>query len=692
MLGHLLDALRPDVLHLHSLFNLSFALPRLAAERGIPCVATLHDYTPVCPSGGKRVHRAEQHVCHEIETERCARCFAESAQARQMAAAGVIRPGLVGTAALAGARFARRHAPAALDRLARAASRGEARVDQAQIERRLASFFDDVVPHVECFVAPSSSLAAEFRRLGLPEAKLSVADNGVEPFEPAAVERPRAPLRIGFVGSLTWEKGVHRLIAAAARLPVGSFEMHLFGEAPESDYDASLRRLAAGLPIRFHGVFERDAIADVYRDIDLLAVPSIWLENSPLVIHEAHRAGVPVVGARIGGIAELIRHGETGLLFDPARPEEPGESLAALLAAPERVAAFARAFPVRKRSRRARWSGSSDTGESSLAASPRALRPQPATRRLGAVVVNYRTAPETLQAVGSLEASRAPFDPIVVVDNDSGDGSGELLERRLAGARLLRNTHNVGFSAGVNTGIRAALESGADRILLLNSDALLAADAVEKLSAALDGDATVGIAAPVILDATDPGRIASCGISFSARTGRMRMVEAGAHHQPGRAGSRVVDGVAGCAMLIAREVFERIGLFDEEYFFSFEDLDFCLRARRAGFASVCVLDAVAYHHGSRSIGPRSPQRLYFAARNHLLLARRAAPQVAVAAAARASWILALNLAFALRGEASPRAAGVLQVLRGVGHHLIGRYRSGAPSGDAPKAAPIEHRA
>ena len=149
----------------------------------------------------------------------------------------------------------------------------------------------------------------------------------------------------------------------------------------------------------------------------------------------------------------------------------------------------------------------------------------------------------------------------------------------------------------------------------------------------------------------------------------MRMIEAGAPHQPGRAGSRVVDGVAGCAMLIAREVFERIGLFDEEYFFSFEDLDFCLRARRAGFASVCVLDAVAYHHGSRSIGPRSPQRLYFAARNHLLLAKRAAPQVAVVAAARASWIVALNLAFALRGEASPRAAGVLQVLRGVGHHL-----------------------
>jgi Glycosyltransferase Family 4 len=74
----LLDAVRPDVVHVHSLLNLSLDLPRLARERGIPTVVTLHDYPMVCISGGQRLHRAEQHVCATIDADRCARCFAES--------------------------------------------------------------------------------------------------------------------------------------------------------------------------------------------------------------------------------------------------------------------------------------------------------------------------------------------------------------------------------------------------------------------------------------------------------------------------------------------------------------------------------------------------------------------------------------------------------------------------------------
>src|SRR4051794_9619540 len=85
-LAHVLDALRPDVLHVHNLLNLSFDLPRLARERGVVVAATVHDYTLVCPSGGQRVHVAEQHVCAEIDAARCSRCFVQSPFHSQMAA------------------------------------------------------------------------------------------------------------------------------------------------------------------------------------------------------------------------------------------------------------------------------------------------------------------------------------------------------------------------------------------------------------------------------------------------------------------------------------------------------------------------------------------------------------------------------------------------------------------------------
>ena len=77
-IGQILEAVQPDVVHVHNLLNLSFDLPRLAHAANAAVVATLHDYTLVCPSGGQRIHRSANHVCHEIDTERCARCFGES--------------------------------------------------------------------------------------------------------------------------------------------------------------------------------------------------------------------------------------------------------------------------------------------------------------------------------------------------------------------------------------------------------------------------------------------------------------------------------------------------------------------------------------------------------------------------------------------------------------------------------------
>ena len=86
-----------------------------------------------------------------------------------------------------------------------------------------------------------------------------------------------------------------------------------------------------GLPVTFAGACDRDRIADAYAQIDVLVVPSLWLENSPLVIHEAQMAGVPVVGARIGGIPDLVEDGRGGLLYDPSSPPELTAALRRLI-------------------------------------------------------------------------------------------------------------------------------------------------------------------------------------------------------------------------------------------------------------------------------------------------------------------------------------------------------------------------
>jgi GT2 family glycosyltransferase len=294
--------------------------------------------------------------------------------------------------------------------------------------------------------------------------------------------------------------------------------------------------------------------------------------------------------------------------------------------------------------------------------------------RLAAVVVNFRTPDETLRALASLRQSRRVPDDVVVVDNGSGDGSFDRLRAFAAGARVFAAADNLGFSGGCNVGIREALARGAELVLLVNSDAVLPADCIERLERALTGRAGAGIAAPVLLGRDDPDHVMAAGIRFSALTGRMRLLAVGAPHRPRPTAE--VDAVSGCVMLIARAVLERVGLLDEAYFFSFEDVDFCRRARRAGFVSLCVGDAVALHDGSGSIGRQAAARLYFASRNHLRVAARTAPAGRVRGALRAGGILGLNLLHALFTAEAPRRAGVGAVLQGAWHHARGRYGPG----------------
>jgi len=143
------------------------------------------------------------------------------------------------------------------------------------------------------------------------------------------------PARIGFVGTPVWHKGLHVLVDAVRKLPADRFVLAVHGDTSVfPDYIESLRRRSRGLQVEFAGAFPREQAEAVYDALDVLVVPSIWLENSPLVVHEAFMAGVPVVASRIGGLADLIQHDHNGLLFEPGNAESLAATLRALLEDP----------------------------------------------------------------------------------------------------------------------------------------------------------------------------------------------------------------------------------------------------------------------------------------------------------------------------------------------------------------------
>jgi len=333
-----LDEVRPDVLHVHNLLNLSFDLPALAKKRGIRVVATLHDHTLVCASGGQRLHRAEDYVCDRIDTVRCARCFRESPFHTQMAAqaGGPLAPALV-----SGGRTLLRLAPA------QAALRIFAgnSVTPAAIEARLMAA-RAVFESVDRFVAPSRALGEMFVELGLPPSKLTISDYGFAALAHQGRVPRGGPLRIGFVGTLAQHKGAHVLLEACRLLPADAYRLLIFGSLETfPDYVAELRRAAHGLPAEFRGGFDGAGAAAAYRELDVLVVSSLWPENSPLVIHEAFQAGVPVVGARMGGIPDLLAQGDLGPLYQARSAPALAQVLREFIAQPERLTELAARLP-----------------------------------------------------------------------------------------------------------------------------------------------------------------------------------------------------------------------------------------------------------------------------------------------------------------------------------------------------------
>ena len=302
-----------------------------------------------------------------------------------------------------------------------------------------------------------------------------------------------------------------------------------------------------------------------------------------------------------------------------------------------------------------------------------------------AIVLNWNGWQDTARCLESLRASAYPSLRVVVVDNGSTEFPGET-----AWAELIRLERNRGFTGGVNAGLRLALEHGADYAFLLNNDATVELDCLATLVQAAESRPDVGLAGPKIVWAGEPGRLWSAGMSVAWRRASIE-----AHRDEpddGRFdGRRLVQGLSGCALLVKRAVLERVGLLDERYFAYYEDFDWCLRARGAGFRCLYVGDACAAHAGSASSNRgagRSQSALvnYYGARNGLLFMAAHAPRAErPLALARLTGRLLAAEARVVAGGLALRRPGARPRARAIAAGMLdaARGRFGARDGVAP---------
>lgn len=310
-----LDRARPDIVHFHHVTCLSTTCVSEAKRRGIGVVFTLHDFWLECPRGQRL--RRDLSLCTRHDERDCVRCMAHQLP---------IRGGHLRTAALdlREKSIARWPLPASWrQHLQRRPFASEAAAIAAIVER--AEHVRAVCGEVDRFVSPSRFLRDRFVEWGIPADRIAVIDCGMEPPPAEALQRPPrddARLRVVYIGTWIPSKGVHLLVEAFRDLPPTRAVLDLYGYAPPfdgfPDYEEHLRRLARGAAhVRFNGPYDPEAVFGILSRADLMVVPSLWWENSPLTIHEAFLAGVPVVAAGHGGMAELVRDGLEGWTFQP---------------------------------------------------------------------------------------------------------------------------------------------------------------------------------------------------------------------------------------------------------------------------------------------------------------------------------------------------------------------------------------
>lgn len=278
---------KPDVIHVHNTFPLiSPSLYWAAARAGIPVVQTLHNFRLMCLNA---LFLREGRVCED--------CMGH------LPWRGVVRACYRGShpasAALAG---------------------------MLTLHRRLGTYRSKVAR----YIALNEFCRGKFIEGGLPAERVVVKPNFVDFSAP----EPSSRAGLLFVGRLSAEKGVATLANAMILLP--DARLRVAGDGPVAgslDGMAGVTRL---------GSLPGEAVRHEMSRAMALVVPSIWYENFPRTIVESFASGLPVIASRIGALAEIVRDGVTGLLFEPGNPGDLADKMAWALAHPERMAAMGR--------------------------------------------------------------------------------------------------------------------------------------------------------------------------------------------------------------------------------------------------------------------------------------------------------------------------------------------------------------
>jgi len=309
----LIREFRPDIFHLFSGYLMTASALNAAFESQIRTVVSLTDFWFLCArinmlrSNGQLDSRrtADQVPRNTVE---CARCMGE--EQRRYRIPGRFLPGLMNLYW----------------------SRQTKRIQEIQLRNQTLL---EALNRVDVILSPSQFLRDVYIQAGVEPKRIHYLRQGVDlsSLKPLPPRPFSPPLRIGYIGQIANHKGVHILVKAVCSLPEDALDLSIIGDATKfPNYTQKLMDQTGGDPrVHFTKPVEQGSMPEVYRNFDVVAVPSLWYENSPNVILEAFACQIPVIASNLGGMAELVQDRRNGLLFEVGDDRDLARKLKSLL-------------------------------------------------------------------------------------------------------------------------------------------------------------------------------------------------------------------------------------------------------------------------------------------------------------------------------------------------------------------------
>lgn len=308
-----LNEYQPDLIHIQHLMGFPLHLiTNLPSSQ--PYIVTLHDYWYVCANGQLIANDTNQTCSGPAPNYyNCSRCaLARGGWPTIVSAAPLLSPVM---------RYRNQQLRVVLSR-ARRVIAPTAFVQQLYTSQNI----------------PTDNMQVVRHGIAVPTAEIARL-RATKPYA------PQRPLRVGYVGSIAWQKGVHLLVEAVRTLPPQEIRLSLLGSLTDfPDYVALLKQMGAQENIHFVGRVSRQQLWDNLVNLDVLVLPTLWYEASPLIIDEAFAIGLPIVAAHIGAMSEKIRDNIDGRLFPPNQVEALRTILSDLITTPHQLLTFHQAI------------------------------------------------------------------------------------------------------------------------------------------------------------------------------------------------------------------------------------------------------------------------------------------------------------------------------------------------------------